>query len=191
MGKNRPLIIFFIVISLKDSINILKNSIRSINDYPKPGIIYRDITTLLKDPQLFALTIDTCSQFIAEEVSTIAAVDARGFIIGSAMAQNLKKGFIPIRKKNKLPSNVISESYNLEYGTDELELHLDSIVKGQKVVLVDDVLATGGTAEAAIKLLAQLGADIVRIVFLIELVELRGRKLLEKYDYNISSIVKF
>lgn len=179
------------MISLKDSINILKNSIRSINDYPKPGIIYRDITTLLKDPQLFALTIDTCSQFIAEEVCTIAAVDARGFIIGSAMAQNLKKGFIPIRKKNKLPSNVISESYNLEYGTDELELHLDSIVKGQKVVLVDDVLATGGTAEAAIKLLAQLGADIVRIVFLIELVELRGRKLLEKYDYNISSIVKF
>jgi adenine phosphoribosyltransferase len=179
------------VISLKDSINILKNSIRSINDYPKPGIVYRDITTLLKDPELFALTIDTCSRYITDEVSIIVAVDARGFIIGSALAQNLKKGFVPIRKKNKLPSNVISESYNLEYGTDELEIHLDSIFKGQKVVLVDDVLATGGTAEAAIKLLDQLGADIVEIIFLIELVELRGRELLEKYHYNISSIVKF
>ncbi|MDG2187432.1 MAG: adenine phosphoribosyltransferase [Hyphomicrobiales bacterium] len=176
---------------MKDSLNFLKSSIRSINDYPKKGIIYRDITTLLKDPQAFSLTIDMCSQYVPEDVSIIAAIDARGFIIGSAIAQKLNKGFVPIRKKNKLPYKVISQKYDLEYGTDELELHIDSIDIGQKVVLVDDILATGGSANAAIKLINQLGADILSIIFLIELVGLGGRQILEKNNSSIHSIIKF
>ena len=142
---------------MNKNINLLKEAIRSINDYPKPGIIYRDITPLLKSPDLFSLVIDMSAELIDSNIDLIAAIDARGFIFGSALAQKLRKGFIPIRKRNKLPYKVISQEYSLEYGVDQLELHIDAITPSQKILLIDDVLATGGTAEASAKLVNQLG----------------------------------
>ena len=131
---------------MNTNINLLKEAIRSINDYPKPGIIYRDITPLLKSPDLFSLVIDMSAELIDDNIDLIAAIDARGFIFGSALAQKLRKGFIPIRKRDKLPYKVISQEYSLEYGLDQVELHIDAITPTQKILLIDDVLATGGTA---------------------------------------------
>ncbi len=176
---------------MNKNINLLKEAIRSINDYPKPGIIYRDITPLLKSPDLFSLVIDMSAELIDSNIDLIAAIDARGFIFGSALAQKLRKGFIPIRKRNKLPYKVISQEYSLEYGVDQLELHIDAITPSQKILLIDDVLATGGTAEASAKLVNQLGGEIVSMIFIIELLGLNGRQCLEEYSNNIQSLITY
>jgi len=176
---------------LNTNINLIKQSIRSINDYPKPGIIYRDITPLLKSPDLFSLVIDMSAELVDGSIDLIAAIDARGFIFGSALAQKLRKGFIPIRKRNKLPYKVISQEYSLEYGVDQLELHIDAITPTQKILLIDDVLATGGTAEASAKLVNQLGGEIVSMIFIIELLGLNGRQHLEEYSNNIHSLITY
>lgn len=176
---------------MNTNINLIKQSIRSINDYPKPGIIYRDITPLLKSPDLFSLVIDMSAELVDGSIDLIAAIDARGFIFGSALAQKLRKGFIPIRKRNKLPYKVISQEYSLEYGVDQLELHIDAITPTQKILLIDDVLATGGTAEASAKLVNQLGGEIVSMIFIIELLGLNGRQHLEEYSNNIHSLITY
>jgi adenine phosphoribosyltransferase len=176
---------------LNTNINLIKQSIRSINDYPKPGIIYRDITPLLKSPDLFSLVIDMSAELVDGSIDLIAAIDARGFIFGSALAQKLRKGFIPIRKRNKLPYKVISQEYSLEYGVDQLELHIDAITPTQKILLIDDVLATGGTAEASAKLVNKLGGEIVSMIFIIELLGLNGRQHLEEYSNNIHSLITY
>ena len=169
-----------------------KELIRTVPDYPKPGIQYRDITTLLKSAEGFQKSVEQianwCSQF---ELDLIAGIDARGFIFGSAVAFKLNLGFVPIRKEGKLPHRTIAESYELEYGTDCLEVHEDAIEKGMKVVIVDDLLATGGTAKAAHQLLQRCGAEIIGLGFLIELTELHGRQVLENLDSKVFSSIRF
>ena len=169
-----------------------KELIRTVPDYPKPGIQYRDITTLLKSAEGFHKSVEQianwCSQF---ELDLIAGIDARGFIFGSAVAFKLNLGFVPIRKEGKLPDRRIAERYELEYGTDCLEVHEDAIEKGTKVVIVDDLLATGGTAKAAHQLLQRCGADIIGLSFLIELTQLQGREILENLDSKVFSAVRF
>ena len=169
-----------------------KELIRTVPDYPKPGIQYRDITTLLKSAEGFRESVeqiaDWCSQF---ELDLIAGIDARGFIFGSAVAIKLNLGFVPIRKEGKLPHRTIAERYELEYGTDCLEVHEDAIEKGMKVVIVDDLLATGGTAKAAHQLLQRCGANIIGLAFLIELAKLHGREVLESLDSEVFSAIRF
>ena len=169
-----------------------KELIRTVPDYPKPGIQYRDITTLLKSAEGFRESVEQianwCSQF---ELDLIAGIDARGFIFGSAVAFKLNLGFVPIRKEGKLPHRTIAERYELEYGTDCLEVHEDAIEKGMKVVIVDDLLATGGTAKAAHQLLQRCGADIKGLGFLIELTRLHGREALENLDSKVFSAIRF
>ena len=169
-----------------------KDLIRTVPDYPKPGIQYRDITTLLKSAEGFRESVeqiaDWCGQF---ELDLIAGIDARGFIFGSAVAFKLNLGFVPVRKEGKLPHRTIAESYELEYGTDCLEVHEDAIEKGAKVVIVDDLLATGGTAKAAHQLLQRCGAEIKGLGFLVELTGLHGRKILENLDNKVFSAIRF
>jgi len=157
----------------------LKNAIRSIPDFPKPGILFRDISPLLEDADLFRQTIELLAVECSDIAPTkIVGLDARGFIFGAALAYNLGVGFVPVRKKGKLPAATISHAYNLEYGSDELEIHCDSIEPGETVIVVDDLLATGGTASAALHLLERLGARVPRLLFVIELEFLQGRNLL-------------
>ena len=169
-----------------------KELIRTVPDYPKPGIQYRDITTLLKSAEGFQKSVEQianwCSQF---ELDLIAGIDARGFIFGAAVAIKLNLGFVPIRKEGKLPHRTIAESYELEYGTDCLEVHEDAIEKGAKVVIVDDLLATGGTAKAAHQLLQRCGAEIKGLGFLVELTGLHGREILENLDNKVFSAIRF
>ena len=160
----------------------LENYIRSIADWPKEGILFRDITPLLADSQAFGAAVDAlCSDFVDSEVEYVAAVEARGFIFGAAAAKQLGAGFVPIRKKGKLPSETESVTYELEYGTDTLEVHSDAIENGAKVLMVDDLLATGGTMAAACELIEKTGGEILGITFLIELTELAGRDKLGGY----------
>jgi adenine phosphoribosyltransferase len=155
----------------------LKNAIRSIPDYPKPGIMFRDITTLLGDARAFRRTVDELVQpWSGTKIDKIAGIEARGFILGGAVAHQLSAGFVPIRKKGKLPHKVVSIGYSLEYGIDEMEMHVDALAAGERVILVDDLIATGGTAEAAVKLLKKLGADVVAACFVIDLPDLGGAK---------------
>ena len=164
--------------------------IRNVPDFPKEGIQFKDITTLIKDGELFAQAVDQLYDFYRhEEIDKICAVEARGFIFGSALAYKLNLGFIPIRKPGKLPAKTVIEEYELEYGTDRIEIHADAIEKGDKVLLVDDLLATGGTAKAACNLIEKLKGEIVGVAFLIELTGLNGRKLFDKYKIN--SLVEF
>lgn len=164
----------------------LKDYIRSIQDYPKEGILFRDITTLLKDKDAFKLAIDKMSEQVKDKkVDLIVGAESRGFLIGSALAYKMNCGFIPVRKKGKLPYKTISEEYALEYGTDTLYMHEDAIKKGDNVLVVDDLIATGGTALAMIKMVEKLGGNVVGSSFLIELEELNGRKEIEKYPINI------
>lgn len=166
----------------------LEDYILSIPDFPEKGIIFRDITTVVQDPDGLQTAINTLASFVdVDDVDVVVGPEARGFIFGVPLAYKLKKGFVPIRKKGKLPRETISVSYALEYGSAEIEIHKDAITPGQRVVLVDDLLATGGTMEANIRLVEQLGGKVVKIVFLIELAGLGGRKRLA--DYNIDSAV--
>jgi adenine phosphoribosyltransferase len=168
----------------------LKRYIRSIPDWPKKGILFRDITPLLADPKAFAAAIDAlCADFTEADVEYVAAVEARGFMFGAAVAKKLGVGFVPIRKKGKLPWQTESVSYDLEYGTDTLEVHRDAVEGRAKVLLVDDLLATGGTMAAACKLIEKIGGQVVGIAFLVELGSLRGREKIT--DYKITSIISY
>lgn len=155
----------------------LKQYVRDVPDYPQKGIIFRDITPILADKKIFPEVVELMSKaWVGDKPDLIAAIEARGFIPGAAMAVKLNAGFVPIRKVGKLPWQVISESYQLEYGTDQLEVHSDAVQPGQKVLIVDDVLATGGTASAAVRLMRKLGADVLGVQVLIELSYLAGRE---------------
>ncbi len=161
----------------------LRDFIRNVPDFPKKGIVFRDITTLLKDKSAFKKTIDIMyDQYKTAHVDKVVSVEARGFIFGSVLAYKLGAGFVPVRKPKKLPSATIREEYQLEYGTDALEIHTDAIQKGEKVLIVDDLLATGGTVQATCKLVEKLGGEIVGLAFLIELEFLEGRDKLSGYD---------
>lgn len=168
----------------------LKEYVRSIVDFPEKGIIFRDVTSVLQDAEGFKLAIDSMQKNLENiEFDIVVGPESRGFIFGTPIAYNLGKSFVPVRKKGKLPCETIEESYDLEYGTATLEIHKDAIKPGQKVVIVDDLMATGGTLEAIIKLIERLGGEVVKINCLIELPELRGRERLSKYD--ISSVIVF
>ncbi len=170
----------------------LAASIRAIPDYPKPGIIFRDITTLLGDARAFRRAVDTLLlPFVGTKIDKVAGIEARGFILGGAAAHQLSAGFVPIRKKGKLPHTKVSIAYSLEYGVDEMEMHEDAVAKGERVILVDDLIATGGTAEAATKLLQRLGAEVVAAVFVVDLPELGGRKKIEALGVPVYTLVEF
>ncbi|MCO4315808.1 adenine phosphoribosyltransferase [Phyllobacterium sp. 21LDTY02-6] len=170
----------------------LIDSIRNIPDYPKPGVMFRDITTLLGNARAFRRAVDELVHpYAGGKVDKVAGIEARGFIIGGAMAHQLSSGFVPIRKKGKLPHDTVRIAYSLEYGVDEMEMHRDAIVPGERVILVDDLIATGGTAEAAVKLLQQMGADIAAACFIIDLPELGGRRKLEALGVPVRTLVEF
>ena len=170
----------------------LAAAIRSINDYPKPGIIFRDITTLLGNPRAFRRAVDELVQpYAGMKIDKIAGMEARGFILGGAVAHQLSAGFVPIRKKGKLPHTTVRVAYSREYGVDEMEMHVDAVQPGEKVILVDDLIATGGTAEGAVKLLRQMGAEIVSACFVIDLPDLGGRKKLEDLGVDVRTLVEF
>ena len=161
----------------------LRDFIRNVPDFPKKGIVFRDITTLLKDKSAFQKTIDIMyDQYKTAHIDKVVSVEARGFIFGSVLAYRLGAGFVPVRKPKKLPAKTITEEYQLEYGTDSLEIHIDAIKKGERVLIVDDLLATGGTVQATCKLVEKLGGEIIGTTFLIELSFLHGREKLKGYD---------
>jgi adenine phosphoribosyltransferase len=160
--------------------DVLKTRIRHVPDFPKPGILFYDVTTLLRDPEGFKLSIDTLAEpYKGAGISLVVGIESRGFILGGAVADRLGAGFVPVRKVGKLPHTTVRVNYALEYGTDSLEIHSDAVDKGQKVLIVDDLLATGGTARATVDLVRQLGGDVAGVAVLIELVALNGRSKLE------------
>jgi adenine phosphoribosyltransferase len=164
-------------------VDSLKALVRTVPDFPKPGILFYDITTLLKDNTGFAQLIDAmAAHYLSQKIDLVLGIEARGFIFGPALAYRLNAGFVPVRKPRKLPAPVARVTYDLEYGTDTLEIHLDAIQPGQKVVLVDDLLATGGTMEATVKLVKQLGGEIAGLGFAVELDFLKGRQRFPEYD---------
>lgn len=166
----------------------LEDYVVSIPDYPEPGIIFRDVTSILQDAEGLKLAIDSLqAELDGLDFDVIAGTESRGFIFGMPIAYNLHKPFVLVRKKGKLPRETVSASYDLEYGSAEIEMHKDSIKPGQKVVIVDDLIATGGTIEAAIKLVEQLGGEVVKVVFLMELAGLKGRERLNGYD--VASVI--
>ena len=168
----------------------LKKRIRHVPDFPKPGILFYDLTTLLRDPEGFKLAIDTMADpHQGHGISLVVGIESRGFILGAAVADRLGAGFVPVRKVGKLPSKTIRASYALEYGTDSLEMHDDAIERGQKVLVVDDVIATGGTARATVDMVRQLGGDVHGVAFLIELVALNGREKLA--GENVTSVLQY
>ncbi len=170
----------------------VKSRIRSIPDYPKPGIVFRDITTLLGDAQGFRKAVDEMVQpYAGAAIDKVAGIDARGFILGGAVAHQLSVGFVPIRKKGKLPWQTFGQDYDLEYGTDKLEIHRDAVVQGHRVLVVDDLIATGGTAEAAVKLLQRVGATVVGCTFVIDLPELGGARKLEALGCPVKALCQF
>ena len=168
----------------------LKARIRHVPDYPKPGILFYDITTLLRDPDGYRAAIDQLTApFAGAGIEAVVGIESRGFILGAAVAERLKAGFVPIRKPGKLPSATVRESYALEYGTDSLEIHTDALTRGQRTLIVDDVLATGGTAAAAVKLVTGLGASLEGLSFLIELGFLNGKTKLG--DERVHSVLHY
>ena len=170
----------------------LRNAIRTIPDYPKPGILFRDITTLLGNPQAFRRSVDELVHpWAGQRIEKVAGMEARGFILGGAVAHQLSAGFVPIRKKGKLPHTKVSIAYSLEYGLDEMEMHEDAVTKGERVILVDDLIATGGTAEGAVKLLQKMGAQVVAACFVIDLPDLGGAKKIEALGVPVHSLVAF
>ncbi|MFP6713572.1 MAG: adenine phosphoribosyltransferase [Alphaproteobacteria bacterium] len=170
----------------------IKSLIRTIPNYPKKGIMFRDITTLLADPQGFRLSVNKMVQrYTGIKIDKVAGIEARGFIFGAPLAHQLSVGFVPIRKKGKLPAATVSQTYELEYGTDVLEMHTDAIKEGELVLLVDDLLATGGTAEATIHLIEKTGGDVRECCFVVDLPDVGGRSRLEKLGYNVFSLCAF
>lgn len=170
----------------------IKSKIRTVPHYPKQGVQFRDITTLLKDPVGFRLTIDELVRRYQDvKIDKVAGIESRGFILGAPLAYALGKGFIPIRKKGKLPAETIGHDYELEYGTDRIEIHTDAIAKGEKILLVDDLIATGGTAEAACKLIEKIGGKIVECCFIIDLPDIGGRARLEKHGHKVFALCEF
>lgn len=170
----------------------LRALIRTIPDYPKPGILFRDITTLLGNAEGFRETIHTfTTRYFDRRVDKVAGIEARGFILGGAVAHQLGVGFVPVRKKGKLPFETVGHDYELEYGTDRVEMHCDAITKGERVLLVDDLIATGGTAEAAARLIELVGGTLVEACFVIDLPDLGGRKLLESRGRPVFALVEF
>jgi len=170
----------------------LADSIRAIPDYPKPGIIFRDITTLLGDARAFRRAVDELVQpFAGLKIAQIAGIEARGFILGGAVAHQLSAGFIPVRKKGKLPRETLRATYALEYGTDEIEIHRDAVQPGERVLLVDDLVATGGTAEAAVNLLTGLGAEVVAACFIVDLPDLGGADRIRRLGVPVRTLVSF
>jgi len=170
----------------------LKKLIRDIPDYPKKGILFRDITTLLKDRDAFCYVIkEMAKDFKGKGIELVVGPEARGFAMGAPVAYELGAGFVPVRKPGKLPAETIRYEYELEYGTDALEIHKDAIKPGQKVLVVDDLLATGGTISATIKLVEKLGGKVEGVAFLVELTSLNGRKLLENQGYYVKSLIQY
>lgn len=170
----------------------LRRYIRTIPDFPKPGILFRDVTTLFGDPRGFRMAVDRIvAPFAGRRIDLVAGLEARGFILGGAVAHQLSAGFVPVRKAGKLPRAVLSEKYALEYGTAEMQIHDDAIAAGQSVLLVDDLLATGGTAEAGIRLVEGLGGDILGCAFLVDLPDLGGRARLEALGMEVHALVAF
>jgi adenine phosphoribosyltransferase len=172
--------------------NDLKASIRTIPDYPKPGIMFRDITTLLGNARAFRRAVDELVQpWAGSKIDKVAGMEARGFILGGAVAHQVSAGFVPIRKKGKLPHTTVKIVYSLEYGLDEMEVHADAIEKGERVILIDDLIATGGTAEGAVKLLRQIGANVIAACFIIDLPELGGAAKLRAMDVPVRTLMTF
>lgn len=168
----------------------IEDYIRTIPDYPEPGIMFRDITTVVQDPEGLKLSIDSLQKDIEGiDFDVIVGAESRGFVFGMPLAYNLGKGFVMVRKKGKLPADTIEETYDLEYGKATIEIHKDAIKPGQRVVIIDDLMATGGTVEAVVKLVERLGGKVVHISFLLELAGLKGRERLR--DYEISSVVAY
>ena len=165
----------------------IEDYVRSIKDFPEEGIIFRDVTTVISDPDGLKLGIDKMQELIDTDYDIVVGLEARGFIFGTPIAYNMNKAFVPVRKKGKLPCETIEEEYELEYGKSTIEIHKDAIKPGQKVVIVDDLLATGGTTKAAINLVEALGGEVVKVIFLIELAGLNGREKLK--DYNVDSVI--
>jgi adenine phosphoribosyltransferase len=172
--------------------NDLKAVIRTIPDYPKPGILFRDITTLLGSPRAFRRAIDELVQpWAGMKIDKVAGIEARGFIIGGAVAHQCSAGFVPIRKKGKLPHTTVRIAYSLEYGIDEMEMHEDAVAPSDRVILVDDLIATGGTAEGAVKLLRRIGAEVLAACFIVDLPDLGGADKLRKLDLPVRTLVSF
>jgi adenine phosphoribosyltransferase len=170
----------------------VKDYIRTIVDFPHEGIMFRDVTTLFADPRGFRMAVDQMLHpYAGQRIDKVVGLEARGFILGGAIAHQLGTGFVPIRKKGKLPGRTISQDYKLEYGEAIVEVHDDAIQAGEKILLVDDLLATGGTAEAGIKLVERLGGKIISCAFIIDLPELGGRKLLERLGYEVHALCAF
>jgi len=170
----------------------LKDIIRTIPDYPKPGILFRDITTLLGDAKAFRRTIDELVQpWAGAKIDKVAGIEARGFILGGAVAHQLSAGFVPIRKKGKLPHTTVSIAYSLEYGLDEMEVHDDAVGPGERVILVDDLIATGGTATGAVGLLKKIGAEVAAACFVIDLPDLGGAAKLAALDVPVRTLISF
>lgn len=170
----------------------IKSRIRTVPHYPKQGVMFRDITTLLKDPVGFQITIkELANRYAGVKIDRIAGIEARGFIVGSALAYQLGVGFVPIRKKGKLPAETVGHDYELEYGADRIEMHVDAVSQGEQVLLVDDLIATGGTAGAACKLIESMDGKIVECCFVIDLPDLGGRARLEKHGYKVFALCEF
>jgi len=170
----------------------IKSRIRTVPHYPKQGIMFRDITTLLKDPVGLRVTVDELVRRYRDvKIDKVAGIESRGFIIGAPLAYALGKGFIPIRKQGKLPAATIGHDYELEYGTDRIEIHTDAFDKGERILLVDDLIATGGTAEAACRLIAKMGGQVVECCFIIDLPDIGGRARLEKHGHKVFALCEF
>ena len=170
--------------------DVLKTRIRHVPDFPKKGILFYDVTTLLRDPQGFKLSIDAMAEpYQGQDISLVVGIESRGFILGSAVADRIGAGFVPVRKVGKLPSTTVRVTYDLEYGTDSLEIHSDAVERGQKVLVVDDLLATGGTARATVDLVRQLGGHVHGVSVLIELVGLNGRGKLQ--GENVRAVLQY
>jgi adenine phosphoribosyltransferase len=170
----------------------IKSRIRTIPDHPKPGIQFRDITTLLQDPVGIRITVEgIVEHYRTQRVDKVAGIEARGFILGGAVAVALGAGFVPVRKAGKLPAETIGQDYDLEYGTDRVEIHTDAIRKGERVLLVDDLIATGGTAEAAARVVEQLGGIVVGVAVAVDLPDLGGRRRLEKQGHDVMALCEF
>lgn len=173
------------------SLSSIKQAIRNVPDFPKAGIQFKDITTALKQPDVFKEILEKLAEeYKGQKIDYVVGIESRGFIFGAALAYLLGCGFVPIRKKGKLPAEVLSQEYALEYGTDKIEIHKDALQPGDRVLVIDDLLATGGTAEAAALLIKKTGAQIVGFAFVIELLELSGRKILEQYA-PVSALVMY